>query len=121
MKDEFAAYGICMILIIAICSTAIYTDSNGTIPECQLLSATVQSKVHPIPNMSVELYGLILSVDDQVTDEFDGMYYVIVTNSTYNQYSVNETYVEYICTAEDYLKMKELLYYLISLEYITKS
>lgn len=110
-----------MVLVIAICGTALYTDSNGTIPDCQLLSATVEDKVYPIPNMSAHLHGLVLSVDDQITDEFDGMYYVIVTNYTYEEYSINETYVEYICTAEDYERMKELLYYLISLDYITKS
>lgn len=108
-------------MIAAICGTALYSDSNGEIPECKVLRAEVIEKVYPIPNASAPLHGFVVLVEDEVNGTFDGKYYIIVSNSTYAQYELNETFVETICSAEEYEKLKNLVFMLLTLDFITAS
>ncbi len=119
VTDELKAYAICCIMIFAICGTALYQDSGGEVPECVSLTAVVDEKVYPIPETN--LHGIVLLVDDEVNDTFDGKYYVIVSNSTYDEYEIGDAFSQLVCSAEEYENLKELIYYVLALDFIFQS
>ena len=121
VPDELRAYLICCIMIFAICGTALYDDSNGEIPECRALKAEVIEKVYPIPDAPTTLHGFVVLVEDEVNGTFDGKYYIIVSNSTYDEYEVGDTFSETICSAEEYAKLKQYIFYLLTLDFIFPS
>jgi hypothetical protein len=120
VSDELAACLISLLMVVAMIGGTVIQDSGGELPECDALTAKVEQKVFPIPD-SNNLHGIVVIVDDEVNDTFDGRYYIIVSNDTYGDYEVNDTFAEFICSAEEYEKIKEFLYFLLTLDYIFQS
>ena len=119
MADEGPAIFIVFILTCVLWSPVLDSGHDaGIVPECHFISAQVTDKVYPIPGTE-DVYGIVVLVDDEAGGDFTGEYGIIVEEHLYDTYYVGDTFTQFVCSNEEYEKLKEFLHGLINIDLFT--